>query len=141
MQPNKIKKIVGIKELISIIDLELYDLDAKIDTGADSNSLHCDDIFIDENNFVHFKLLDRVHNSYNGKKFVLPVYKIKKVRSSNGKLEERPYINVVVEFFGKKYKTIISLTNRKDMKYPMLIGRKFLKNRFLVDVSQEYLTK
>jgi hypothetical protein len=82
-----------------------------------------------------------VHNSYNGKKFVLPVYKIKKVRSSNGKLEERPYINVVVEFFGKKYKTIISLTNRKDMKYPMLIGRKFLKNRFLVDVSQEYLTK
>ena len=27
------------------------------------------------------------------------------------------------------------------MKYPMLIGRKFLTNRFLVDVSKEYLTK
>ena len=44
------KKIVGNKELISIIDLDLYDLDAKVDTGADSNALHCDDIFIDEEN-------------------------------------------------------------------------------------------
>ena len=43
--------------------------------------------------------------------------------------------------FGKKYKTVISLTDRSDMKYPMLIGRKFLSERFLVDVSQEYLTK
>ncbi len=38
------KKIVGSKELISILDLELFDLDAKIDTGADSNAIHCDDI-------------------------------------------------------------------------------------------------
>jgi hypothetical protein len=48
---------------------------------------------------------------------------------------------VDILFFGKKYKTIVSLTNRSDMKYPMLIGRKFLTDRFLVDVSQEYLTK
>ncbi len=42
-------------------------------------------------------------------------------------------------FFGKKYTTVISLTNRQDMKYPMLIGKKFLQNRFLVDVSQKYI--
>jgi hypothetical protein len=48
---------------------------------------------------------------------------------------------VDIQFFNKKYTTVISLTNRADMKYPMLIGRKFLANRFLVDVSQEYLTK
>ncbi len=135
------KKIVGTTELISILDLELYDLDAKIDTGADSNALHCDHIHIDENNFVHFHLLDEVHESYHGKKIVMPLYKLKRVKSSNGEIQERASIRVSVEFFGKKYKTIISLTNRADMKYPMLIGRKFLANKFLVDVSKDYLSK
>ncbi len=135
------KKVVGTIELISIVDLELYDLDAKIDTGADSNALHCDNIHIDENNFVHFHLLDEVHESYNGKKIVMPLHKLKRIKSSNGEIQERASIRVSVEFFGKRYKTIISLTNRADMKYPMLIGRKFLANKFLVDVSKQYLSK
>lgn len=135
------KKIIGRRELISILDLELFDLDAKVDTGADSNSLHCDDIFIDDENFVHFTLLDEIHPAYHGKKMKVPLYKLKKVKSSNGVLQERASIKVTVSFYGKKYKTIISLTNRADMKFPMLIGRKFMTNRFLVDVSKEYLTK
>lgn len=133
------KKIIGKKELISILDLELYNLDAKVDTGADSNALHCDHICIHNGGFVSFTLLDEVHDSYHGKKMTLPLYKIKKVRSSNGELQQRPSIQVTVDFFGKKYKTVISLTNRADMKYPMLIGRKFLSGKFLVDVSQEYI--
>lgn len=134
------KKSSAKKETIAILDLELFDLDAKVDTGADSNALHCDEIEI-KNGFVHFVLLDEVHPSYHGKKMSMPLYKVKKVRSSNGELQERPSIKVIVDFFGKRYKTIISLTNRADMKYPMLIGRKFLSGKFLVDVSQEYLAK
>ena len=135
------KKIIGAKESISILDLELFDLDAKIDTGADSSSLHCDDIFIDENNYVHFTLLEKTHPSYNGKRIVMPIYKMKEVKSSNGAVQTRASIKVNVEFFGKRYKTVISLTNRSDMKFPMLIGRKFLNDRFLVDVSKEYLSR
>lgn len=130
------KKIVGKKEKISIIDLELYDLDAKIDTGADSNALHCDDIVI-EDEWVSFTLVDEVHESYHGKRIKIPLYKFKSVKSSNGEVQLRPSIKVRVAFYGKEYTTVISLTNRKDMKYPMLIGRKFLNNRFLVDVSLE----
>jgi hypothetical protein len=132
------KRVVGIKESISILDLELFDLDAKVDTGADSNALHCDEIVI-ENNNVSFTLLDEVHPSYHGKRITLPVYKLKKVKSSNGTTQVRPSIKVTVKFFGKKYSSVISLTNRADMKFPMLIGRRFLKDRFLVDVSEEYL--
>jgi hypothetical protein len=135
------KKIIGNKELISIIDLDLYDLDAKVDTGADSNALHCDDIFVDNENIVHFKLLDKVHPAYNGKKIAIPLYKMKKVRSSNGEFQKRPSIRVKVDFFGKKYVTVISLTDRSDMKFPMLLGKNFLVNKFLVDVSQEYIAK
>ncbi len=135
------KKIIGKLEIIDILDLELFGLDAKIDTGADSNSLHCDDIFIDDENFVHFTLLDKIHPAYHGKKLKMPLYKLKKVKSSNGAIQIRASIQVNVSFFGKIYKTTISLTNRSDMKYPMLIGRRFLANRFLVDVSTEYLSK
>nr|WP_321266483.1 RimK/LysX family protein [uncultured Sulfurimonas sp.] len=135
------KKIIGRKELISIIDLDLQNLDAKVDTGADSNALHCDDIEIDGDGYVHFTLLDEIHESYHGKRMKLPLHRVKKVRSSNGELQNRPSIKVMVDFFGHKYSTIISLTSRSDMKFPMLIGRKFLSGKFLVDVSQEYIAK
>ena len=135
------KQTIGRRELISILDLELYDLDAKIDTGADSNAIHCDEIFIDENNNVHFTLLDEIHESYNGKKIVLPLYKMKQVKSSNGTLQYRPSIKVKVSFMGDTYETVVSLTNRKKMKYPMLIGRKFLAGKFIVDVEKDYVSK
>lgn len=135
------KKIVGRREKISLLDLDLYDLDAKVDTGADSNALHCDDINLDEEGYVSFVLLDEVHESYHGKRIRMPLYKVKKVKSSNGEVQLRPSIKVKAAFYGKKYITVISLTNRKDMKYPMLIGRRFLNKRFLVDVSQEYLSQ
>ncbi len=109
--------------------MDLVDLDAKIDTGADSNALHCDHIEIIDNT-VHFTLLDEIHLAYHGKRISLPLYKLKKIKSSNGETQLRPSIKVSVLFMGKKYKSIISLTNRADMKFPMLIGRKFLKDRF-----------
>jgi len=133
------KKIIGAKETISIVDLELYELDAKVDTGADSNALHCDDIVIDGDE-VEFKLLDEVHPAYHGKTMRFPIHRIKKIKSSNGAIQNRVAIKVSVEFMGQKYKSVISLSNRAKMKYPMLIGRKFISGRFLVDVSQEYLS-
>ena len=135
------KKIIGRKETISILDLELYDLDAKVDTGADSNALHCDNIDLSEEGYVSFCLLDEVHEAYHGKRIRLPLHKLKRVKSSNGEIQERPTIQVNVNFFAKEYKTVISLTNRADMRYPMLIGRRFISGKFLVDVSLEYLAK
>ncbi len=135
------KKIIGKKEKISIESLELYDLDAKVDTGAYSNALHCDNIEVDEDkNEVSFSLLDEVHPSYHGRTIKYPLHKMKKVKSSNGQVQLRPFIKVNINFFSNSYVSVISLTNRKDMKTPMLIGRKFLNNRFLVDVSKEYMT-
>lgn len=134
-------KTIGRVEPISILCLELFDLDAKIDTGAYSNSIHCDDIKILDDGFVSFKLLDKIHPSYHNKKFILPIYKFKSVKSSNGESEIRASVKVEVEFAGKTYKTIVSLTSRENMRYPMLIGRKFIQDRFLVDVSKKNITK
>jgi hypothetical protein len=130
--------VIGRLESVSLPELHLEGLDAKIDTGAYSCSIHCDHIFIDENGDVHFRLLDKSHPAYNGKTFIFPVYEKKNVRSSNGMTQERIFIKTLLNIAGKSYKTEISLTNRKDMKYPMLLGRKFLQDRFIVDVSLTY---
>lgn len=137
---TKEKIIIGQKELVSIVDLDLYDLDAKVDTGADSNALHCDHIEIHEDK-VTFCLLDDIHPSYHNKQFTFPLYKIKKVKSSNGEVQLRPSIKVTIKFLNKKYTSVISLTNRADMKFPMLLGKRFLNKRFLVDVSLQYTSK
>lgn len=134
-----IKKIIGRKEFISIVDLNLHNIKAKIDTGADSNSLHCDEISVDDDNFVYFKILDEKNKFITQETIKMPLYKMKKIRSSNGEVQYRPSIKAVVDFGGKRYKTVISLGNRSDMKYQMLIGKKFLSGRFLVDVEQEYI--
>lgn len=68
----------------------------------------------------------------------MPVYEIRQVKSSNGTTQDRIFIKTLLQLFGLEFETELSLTDRKSMKYPMLIGRKFLENRFIVDVSLSY---
>ncbi len=125
------KKIVGRKEIISILDLDLVDLDAKIDTGL----IQCASLwwYWDYRRSCSFYSSWWDSFSISWKRISLPLYKLKKVKSSNGEIQLRPSIKVTVLFMGKKYKSVISLTSRADMKFPMLIGRRFLKDKFLVD--------
>lgn len=133
-------EVIGHLETVDITELELFALDTKIDTGADSCSMHCDDIEV-EGDKVTFTLHDEVHPAYHGKRLTLPIYKIKRVKSSNGRSEERVFIKTMLKLGCKAYETEISLTNREKMKYPMLIGRRFLSHRYLIDVSHKYMTK
>ena len=132
-------EVVGYIESVDLAEMELFGLDAKIDTGADSCSLHCDDIQV-EGGAVTFMLQDEVHEAYHGKKMTLPIHKIKKVKSSNGRSEERIFIKSSIKLGSKTYQAEISLTNRENMKYPMLIGRRFLSHHYLIDVSRKYIT-
>lgn len=134
------KRIVGSIESISLPELELYDIDVKVDTGAENCAMHADIISVTVTT-VTFQFLDGVHPSYNGKIFTLPISRIGHVRSSNGRKKKRYFIKTVLEIFGKNYKTEISIADRSKMKYPMLLGKQFLKNKFLVDVSKNHLSK
>jgi len=133
-------EVIGYIETVDLPELELFGLDAKIDTGADSSSIHCDDMIID-GDMVSFLLYDEVHKSYHGKKITLPIAKRKKVKSSNGKSQERIFIKTLIKLGCKSYEAEISLSNRENMKYPMLVGRRFMSHRYLVDVSHRYITK
>ncbi|MDH5681377.1 MAG: RimK/LysX family protein [Spirochaetota bacterium] len=137
-------KVIGRLEKVHFPELQLENISAKIDTGAYSSSLHCHHIVKethDDRAMVRFELLDPDHPDYQEVAFLLPVYKEKKVKSSTGKSQKRIFIQTSISVLGETYTVELSLTNRKAMKYPVLIGRKLLKNRFVVDVSKEYISE
>lgn len=137
-------QVIGRLESIDFPEWELFDIDAKIDTGAYTSSLHCHHIQSYEKEgkeYVKFNLLDPSHETYNDKLFKLPIHRTKVVKSSNGETEERYVVKTAVKLFDKLLQAELSLTDRSEMRYPVLIGRKLLNGRFLVDVSRKYLSK
>lgn len=138
---KKSLKIIGRSERVDIPEWDLYELSAKIDTGAYTSSLHChhiDPFESKEGPMVCFNLLDPSHDTYNDRPFKLPVFKTKSVKSSNGQTEERIIVKTVIILAGRKIEAQLSLTDRSEMRYPLLIGRKLLKGRFLVDVRRKF---
>ena len=78
-----------------------------------------------------FQSLDNVEHCFEA-------YSQKKIKNSFGEIEERYIIKTLISIGGKKINTTISLSDRESMRYPVLIGRRLLKGRFLVDVNQIY---
>ena len=123
--------------MASFPGFKLNDIPVKIDTGAYTSSIHCHSIE-ERDGALYCKFLDPTHRSYTGEEIVFEVYTEKKVKSSNGAVENRYKIVSSIEILGETYKIDLTLTNRKKMKTPVLLGRKFLAKRFLVDVSKKY---
>jgi hypothetical protein len=132
MNPEKIT--IGRREIIDFPELGLVGIVAKIDTGAYTTALHCHDIR-EESGVLYFKLLDPTHPEYTEKEQKFTDYSQKEIRNSFGEVEKRYIIKTIIKIGRKRIKSVISLTDRGTMRYPVLIGRKLLKNRFIVDVS------
>ena len=132
-------KIIGRIDKASFPELFIDQVDVKIDTGAFTSSIHSHEIK-KVNGIIEFKILDPSHPEYNDQVFKASNFSEKKIKSSNGSSEVRYIIKTVIIFFGEDYPIELSLTNRGDMKFPVLLGRKFLNNRFVVDSSKEDLS-
>ncbi|WP_020402923.1 ATP-dependent zinc protease family protein [Gracilimonas tropica] len=138
------QQIIGRVEQVDLPEWKFYDLEAKIDTGAYTSSLHChhlEQFSKDGEPWVRFYLLDPDHEAYNEQKLEMPVHDQREVKSSNGEISLRYFIQTRIFFFDREYLIEFSLADRSSMKYPLLIGRKFLKKRpFIVDVTQTNLS-
>jgi hypothetical protein len=140
MRAKKIRKpkpilTIGRRETVDFPDLGLFGLAAKIDTGANTTALHCHDVRV-ENNVLIFRLLDETHPEYQDTEHRFEKFEQKTIKSSMGESEERYIIRTRITIGKRTLRGIVSLTDRAKMKYPVLIGRRLLKNRFLVDVSK-----
>jgi hypothetical protein len=122
-------KKIGRSEKVFFTKLNDGILTAKIDTGAFSAALHCDSIKVIESG-LQIKISNNTYIFHNWSEC--------DVKSSNGKIQKRYGIKLKMRLGKKDYRIFVTLTNRKNMKFPLLIGRRFLQaNGFLVDVNKK----
>lgn len=131
---------IGWKELVDFPDFGLFEIPAKVDTGARTSVLHCSHIrLIHKGNkrFVEFTPLDTCpQNGAEPATFILPFHSERTIKNSFGQEENRYVIKTTLVLFGKKHQIELSLRDRSGMEFPMLLGRSFIRKKFLVDVSK-----
>lgn len=135
------KKIIGRLERVSIPTFGLADIEAKIDTGAYNSSIHVssvEEVERDDTKYIRFVVLDEDHPEFKDKVHETSNFEVKVIRNSNGGEDTRYVLPVTIMLKGESIDAKVSLSNRADMRYPMLLGRKMLKKRFIIDVSKKF---
>ena len=140
-----LKRILGRRELIDFPAFALGGVEAKVDTGAYTSAIHCSDIRIEadaqQRPVLVVRLLDPGHEGADGRPLAFTKFALRDIRSSNGEVQERYVIRAVVQLFGENIEADFSLSDRSDMRYPVLLGRSILRaGRFVVDVAKRNLS-
>ncbi|MBD2715866.1 ATP-dependent zinc protease [Microvirga sp. STR05] len=135
------KRIVGRRELVDFPQFQLWGVEAKVDTGAYTSAIHCSNIHLVTDaagrQRLHVQLLDPSHPDFDGKPMEFAEFSLRDIKSSNGEVQERYVIRAILRIFGEDFNTEFSLSDRSDMKYPVLLGRLLLRHgRFVVDVTR-----
>lgn len=128
------KIIIGRTDKVDFPKLGFSHVDVKIDTGAYTSSIHCTHIR-EKNDLLCCTFLDPQHPDYDGKEMIFAAYDITAVKSSNGKIQTRYVVQSNIRIFNKIFKISLTLSSREDMRFPVLLGRKFLTKKFIVDTS------
>jgi hypothetical protein len=127
------------------VHLDILDrsFDARVDTGAVTSSLSASDIQAferDGKQWVKFKLLDDKSSKENDRWIEAPVIRHVKIRqSTSDKMERRAVVELWIRVGKIHEKAQFTLADRSQMTHPILLGREFIKDIALVDVSQQYI--
>ena len=131
--------VLGRYDRVDLPELGLYNIHAKVDTGAYNCSLHCHRAEVVDGK-LEFILLDQEHPEFTGMKFVFDEFEKKDIKNSFGEVEKRFVIVTTITIFDEPIRAEFSLSNRGLLKFPILIGRKILRDRFLIDVKKKNLS-
>lgn len=132
---------VGCFELVSFPSLGIDQQMAKIDTGAYTGALHCTHIKVVRRGLDRRRILKFIPNGNRAFASETSNFAETYIRSATGHRVKRYIIDSEIVLRGRSYPIRIGLSDRKDMKRAVLIGRRFLReNNLLVDVrvNQEY---
>jgi len=129
---KKHKIIIGRKDFADFPELGFNEVQVKIDTGAYTSSIHCKSIEVKDDK-LYCIFFDEKYPEYNVETHSFDNYKTIRVKSSNGTAQKRYEIKSKIKLFNKIYSISLSLSDRKDMRSPVLLGRKFLNPKFVVD--------
>jgi hypothetical protein len=137
---------IGWREWVALPELGVSAVKAKIDTGARSSSLHAWDVTIVEGNGqgprrprVRFVLHPRQQDLTETVEAEAELLAVRAVRSSNGEVESRPVIRTPIVIDGRRFAIELTLTRRDEMGFRMLLGRRALRRRFVIDPGRSFL--
>lgn len=133
------KEIIGCEEWLSLPDLNLPLIKARIDSGAKTSALHAFNIQTFRKNkdlWVSFDLYPLQDNRSTVLRCEAEVIDRREVKSSNGTIEKRYFIKSKAKLNQQEWDIELSLSNRDTMGFRMLLGREAMKGRFLVDPEQ-----
>lgn len=129
------KKVIG-REISVDFGEEIKNVPAKVDTGADSSAVWASDIFVDPEHVLHFKLFGEGSPYYTGVEHTTRVFSVAVTKSSLGETALKYRVKLKICLAGKNISATFGLSDRSTHNYPVLIGRRTLSGRFIVDVSQ-----
>lgn len=135
--------LIGRQDIIDLPNFGLENIEAKVDTGAYTSAINCSRVKVSTVNGqreLTFYLSGSKIHERKARRFKTSDFRLKKIKSSNGHMEERYVIKTVAIIYGKKIRMEFSLSDRSNMKFPILLGRKMLTGRFIVDVSKKNLS-
>ncbi len=136
------RPLLGWREWVGLPELGIDQIKAKVDTGARSSCLHAFDVRVvteADQPWVYFTVhpvQDQAEPAVAAKARLLE-YRL--VRSSSGHAESRPVIETSVHVGGRTWTIELTLTNRDEMGFRMLLGRSAISKRFWIDPSKSFL--
>ena len=136
------KAVIGWREWVSLPDLAIDHIKAKVDTGAKTSALHAFYVQPFERDGMPWVRFG-VHPLQASADLVIdceaPVKDVRRVTDSGGHAEMRPVIETTMMIRGEKRVIELTLTDRENMMFRMLLGRSALKRRFVVDSGKSFL--
>jgi hypothetical protein len=141
-EQQEVQDIIGWREWVTLPDLGIRHVKAKIDTGARTSALHAHQVECFQEmgmNKVRFAIYPRQHFPKHSIICETELLELRWVIDSGGHREQRPVIRTLITLAGKTWPIEITLTSRDDMSFRMLLGRTAMLNRFVVDPSSSYL--
>nr|WP_299469779.1 RimK/LysX family protein [uncultured Gimesia sp.] len=133
--------VIGWREWVKLPDLGVTSIKVKVDTGARSSSLHAYDLHEferDSEKWIRFKVHPVQRETDEFVVAEAKIFEFRSVRSSSGKATLRPVIVTNIELLGVTWLVELTLANRDEMGFRMLLGREAFRQRFLVDSGKSY---
>lgn len=131
---GKIKKTIGRSEVIALPELGFEKVPARIDTGAKTTSVWASGIVVSGSK-LQFVLFDKQSALHTGQVITVGQFEEVVVASSIGEPQQRYRVKMLIKLKGKKVRARVTLADRSQQTYPVLIGRNVLRGKFIVDVQ------
>lgn len=141
-EPTHSNTLAGWREWVQLPDVGVPWIKAKLDTGAQTSSIHAYDVEAFDRDgvaWVRFHIRPWQRSDADEAEVERPVHDVRRVRSSSGHVQERFVVLLPLVLIGHEVTAEVTLSNRDAMGFRMLIGREALSRGFVVDSARSFL--